>query len=804
MFASLEALTASERSRYSSRMRVLIAVAALAAPLSAQQPIFVEPSPLLSRSAPPTAVYHGRDRQLDVRIPKITTTPVVDGRLDDASWAEASMLTGFSQYHPVDRQPAADSTEVLVMYTDYAIYFGIKAFETHGAVAAALADRDKIFSSDNVELLLDTFNDRRRALVFTVNALGIQSDGTFAEGSGTDRSPDFLFESKGRVTDYGFEVEVRIPFKNIRYQQTKVQQWGVQVIRRVMHSGQEQTWTPAERGAASFLEQSGKLLDLTSLKQGLVMDVNPVMTTTSRGAPMSATDPAWRYKAQSPEFGGTVRWGITPNMSLNATMNPDFSQVESDVGQTIFDPRAAISFPEKRPFFLESNENFQVPNGLIYTRRIVLPQGAARLSGKVGGWNVGLLSAIDDTAQSPTGDTPFYNIVRLRRDVGPGSNAGMVYTDKVDGENSNRVIGFDSRQRIGQRYVLSSQVAGSFTTVDGAHMDGRPLFDVSLSKTGREKGFNLIVEGTHPEFIASSGFLSRTGIARAVFQPRRTWFPKNSVFQSISFQPISDNTWEWDRFTRGTEPNDIKLNTSTTAQLRGGWFAHFYTWTETFKYPAFLYEGYFVEVGGAAGAPTDTVPFVGTDRLTNIGVMTAMSTPQWKKFSGNVELVGGQDDNFDEWSSAWIMYTTISADWRPTDKIRVNARHLEQRVHRKSDGSLVRISSIPRVKVEYQVSRPIFIRVVGQYSGLKVDSLRDDSRSNDPVLIQTATGFRRATAINRGGLRADWLFSYQPTPGTVFFMGYGSSLASDEFRPTGMARTSDGFFLKASYVFRAR
>jgi hypothetical protein len=306
----------------------------------------------------------------------------------------------------------------------------------------------------------------------------------------------------------------------------------------------------------------------------------------------------------------------------------------------------------------------------------------------------------------------------------------------------------------------------------------------------------------HPEFTASSGFLSRTGTARAVFQPRRTWFPKDHAIQSISFSVISDNTWEWDRFMKGTEPNDIKVNTSTNATFKGGWNGTFYTWTETFKYPAYLYTNYFVERQTAGGAVLDTVPFVGTDRLTNIGVMTRLGTPQFKKFSGAVELIGGQDDNFDEWSSALILYSTAELDWRPTDQIRVNARYLEQRVHRKSDRSLVRLRSIPRLKVEYQVSRPIFVRVVTQYDGLVVDSLRDDSRSNDPVLIQTATGFRRASAINRGGLRADWLFSYQPNPGTVFFMGYGANLGSTEFKPTDLQRTADGFFVKLSYLFR--
>src|SRR5690606_39877584 len=118
------------------------------------------------------------------------------------------------------------------------------------------------------------------------------------------------------------------------------------------------------------------------------LDVNPVMTARSTGAPTSATDPSWRYSREDPEFGGNIRWGVTPNVSLNATFNPDFSQVESDVGQVIYDPRQAISFPEKRPFFLEGNENFQVPNGLIYTRRIVQPEAAAKVSGRVCAFNV--------------------------------------------------------------------------------------------------------------------------------------------------------------------------------------------------------------------------------------------------------------------------------------------------------------------------------------------------------------------------------------------------------------------------------
>ena len=184
-------------------------------------------------------------------------------------------------------------------------------------------------------------------------------------------------------------------------------------------------------------------------------------------------------------------------------------------------------------------------------------------------------------------------------------------------------------------------------------------------------------------------------------------------------------------------------------------------------------------------------------------MMARVGTPQWKRFSGYTEIIGGQDDNFDEWSSANILYTTADVTWRPTDKARINGRWLEQRVYRKSDGSLVRLRSIPRLKTEYQVARPIFVRLVAQYDGLKVDSLRDDSRSNHRVLLLTPSGYVPASAVERGGLRFDWLFSYQPNPGTVFFAGYGASYGNEElYAVSDIPRTADNFFVKLSYVWR--
>lgn len=782
---------------------LLAALVLAPAPARAQGPsASADPAP--AAVPRPVTVYHGRAGDLEVTVPRAAADFDIDGVLDEAAWDDAALLTGFSQYEPVDGTAAVDSTEVRVIYDDYAIYFAVRAFEPHGGLVASLADRDRIDGNDHVQIILDTFNDRRRALVFSANALGIQSDGTLADGAESDLSPDFIYESRGRVTDDGYEIEIRLPFKSIRYQQSETQIWGIQIVRKVMHSGHTLTWTAAERGAPSFLGQSGTLVGLVGLRRGLVLDMNPVMTARSDGAPRPDPGTGWRYENETPEFGGTLRWGVTPNASLSATVNPDFSQVEADVGQVIYDPRQAIAFPEARPFFLEASENFEVPNSLIYTRRLVQPEAAAKLSGKMGGFNVGLLSAVDGPPDAAPGDdSPIFNLVRLRHDVGPQSNLGVVYTDWIRGSDYNRVMGVDTRLLLGERWVFSGQLASSFSRFGGESTPWRPLFDLTLSRTGRDRGFTFLLEGRHPEFATRSGFVARTGIAHANLSPRWSWYPENSVFESISFSPQLDGTWTWDRFLDATFPDDIKVNSSTNLRLRGGWGVTLYHWSESFRYPEYLYTDYFIERRNEAGEPTDTVPYVGTNRLTNLGLMMAVNTPQWNRFSGRVQLIGGQDDNFDEWSSAWILYSTVEANWSPTDQIRVNGRFLEQRVHRKTDGSLVRLRTIPRIKLEYQVSRPIFVRFVGQYDGLKVDDLRDDSRTGDPILIRTADGFRRALATERGGFRMDWLFSYQPNPGTVFFAGYGSSLDGDElWRPSELTRTSDGFFLKVSYLFR--
>src|SRR6266567_4552023 len=345
----------------------------------------------------PPRVYSGLNKQLNVAVPCIDTTVTVDGVLDEPVWGEAAVLSGFSQYRPVDGRPAAVSTEVLTWYGPDAMYFGIRAYEQHGAVVrATLAERDNIDADDRVVLLLDTYADHRRAMLFAVNPLGVQEDGVWSDGieaaaggptaggrldATIDLNPDYVYQSRGRLTPFGYEVEIRIPFKSLHYQSTDPQDWGLQIVREIQHTGSEDTWAPALRANASFLIQSGRLVGLTQLHRGLVMDATPEFTTKVNGAPET--------------------------LGLSGTVNPDFSQVEADVGQVTTNVRFPLFFPEKRPFFLEGLEQYATPNRLIYTRQIAAPVVGAKLAGKVGSTNVAYLGAVDDRQQSAAGHNPI-------------------------------------------------------------------------------------------------------------------------------------------------------------------------------------------------------------------------------------------------------------------------------------------------------------------------------------------------------------------------------------------------------------
>ncbi len=763
-------------------------------------------------------VYHGRRQALTVAVPRLEAEVVVDGVLDEPAWAEAATLTGFSHFQPIDGVPAEDSTEVLVWYSPAAIHFGVRAFEPHGAVSSSLADRDRIFSDDVIQLLIGTFNDGRQAFLFAVNPLGVQADGALVErgaaavggfSGGTaqaresaDLSPDYVFHSKGRLVPGGYEVEIRIPFKSLRYQARSEQVWQLHVLRQVQHSGYEDSWVPARRANASFLAQAGTLTGIRDLQRGLALDITPEVTGRLDGQRTGAG--GWNYDRAGPELGGTVRWGLTNNLSLNGSANPDFSQVEADVSQIQFDPRDALFFPEKRPFFLDGLELFSAPNNLVYTRRIVQPVAAVKLTGKALGTDLGLITAVDDKVASATGeDNPVINMARVQKDIGARHRLGLVYTDRIDGDAWNRVGAADGRLVLGKS-SFSFQLGTSRTRESGRTLSG-PIWQARFNHSGQRFGVRYTFAGIDPDFRSRSGFIGRTGDVNLNLVSFLNFTGKpGALVESFTPDVSLLGTWTYDRFMDGHGVRDPKLHINLNTTIRGGWQAGVSILVEKFGYDPRIYRDYALEVPGPGGTGLDTIPFTGGNQtIPNRDYVFSMGTPTWRSFSANAFFLIGQDENFFEWASAEIIFSDFGLLWRPTDQLRVEGRFRQNQYKRRDDRSLVGRQRIPRLKLEYQIARPLFIRLVGEYNSFEVDSLRDHGRTEAPILIFRGGQYRRATAFADNTFRGDILVSFAPVPGTVFFAGYGSTLQEIEpFRFERFTRRADGFFLKGSYLFR--
>jgi hypothetical protein len=736
----------------------------------------------------PAGVYNGQLGQTSVAPPRIDTTIVVDGRLDEPVWSRAAILTGFSLYAPADGRPAPDSTEVRVWYSPDAMYFGIRAYADPATVAATLADRDRISSDDNVEIHLDTFHERNRAFVFIVNPLGIQADGTKSEGGGfipgsnvgpgqNDLSADFRWDSRGRVTAWGYEVEVRIPFAALRYSSADTQTWGLQIDRHVQRNGYEETWTPARKASASFIAQSGTLTGLTGMIHGQNVELNPEFTNTTRGAACCApTLDRWRYSS-NPQLGGNVRWAMGSNFVLNGTIKPDFSQVEADATQVAADERFALFYPEKRPFFVEALDQFNVPNQLVYTRTIVQPDAAGKLTGKLGRADVALLSARDQGR--------LVDIMRLRQAIGEQSQVGLLYSGRTGQGRNNNVVGLDTKLVFGRIYFAQFQAVQSVTSESGVTTSG-PMWEAVLDATNRAWGFHYNVLGIHPDFRTDNGFLPRVGYVKPNAMNRFTWYGRpGALAERFNLFLNTNGLWRYDDFLHARSLLEDAASANMQLTLRGGWSV-----------------GMTPKIGSYAFDPADYASYAGgfvpSDRIAIGTTSFSVSTPQFQKLNASVSTNVGNDVDFLETSRVRRLDYTASLDLRPSDRLRVSTTYQTTSFTRRSDGQRSAFARIPRLRVEYQLARPIFVRVVSQYTATRREALIDPRTG---AAIELASGPSTATATNV--LRTDWLFSYRPAPGTVFFAGYGGSMTEeDPLAFQRLRRTSDSFFVKGSYVFQ--
>ncbi len=729
-------------------------------------------------------------------IPRIDTVVVVDGRLDERAWGQAARLSGFRQFRPVDGRPAEQRTDVLVWYAPDAIHFGIVAHDRDpGSIRATQADRDNLGNEDRVTLLLDTFNDQRRAFMFAVNALGSQADGVRSEGQFTpgnlfsgseDLSPDYTWDSRGMVTDSGYVVEMRIPFKSLRLPSTGAQTWGLNIIRVTQRNGFEDTWADTRRASSSFLAQSGTITGIDNLRRGIVLEIQPYATATLTGARDPGSGEFERDDIE-PDAGGNLRLGFT-NFSIDATVNPDFSTIEADEGQVTVNERFALFFEEKRPFFLEGIELFATPKQLVYTRQIGNPIAGGKFTGKFGKFTAAYLAAVDD---APDGNAVF-NVGRLRYDLGSASTTGITVTDRERGGDYNRVVSADAHIVFARLYFVEAQLANGWTAEGDVVRDG-PVWKAEFDRTGRSWGFNYNLNGISPDFVTRTGFVNRTGIITGRAFNRLSFYgPRGALIENFTTFFGLNRLWDYSNFAldEGMEGSE-EINADLS--IRGGWQLEAGLHRDFVRFDPADFSDYTV-VGGGGPAPYSPV-----DEIDNMfSVSAGIETPTYQSFGADFSASYGQAAIFDEAAEGYGYELEAGLNLRPATSMRVELEAALVRIFRASDDSEFARAFIPRLKVEYQPRRSLFFRLITEYQAERRSALQDPETG-----LPLAVGGTIDSGDDANGFRTDLLAAYEPTPGTAVFLGYGTTVRdTGAFRFRNLQRESDGLFLKVSYLIR--
>jgi hypothetical protein len=515
-----------------------------------------------------------------VRPTRTDTAPEIDGRLDDEVWRTAALITEFVQQSPLDGAPATEETEVYVAYDSENIYLAFYAhYEDPSIMRANRVDRDRAQTDDLITVYFDTYLDQQRGYNFDVNGYGVQGDGIISAGGlrgrgggrgggaasrgglpPADRSWNALFETGGRIVADGFTAEMAIPFKSLRYpsrERDQPHRWGFQIVREVKNKDQEnQVWAPMSRGVSSFFQQMGVLEGMVNLSTSRNIEVLPTFTAIEHGT-LDATVPGFAHTATDQDAGVNLKYGVTSTLTADFTVNPDFSQIESDQAQIEVNQRFPLFFPELRPFFLEGAEmfNFLSPVTFIHTRTIVDPDYGAKLTGQVGAMSIGVLAAndiapgkVDDELDPAFGRSANTFIGRARYDLYAESNVGVIFTDREFMSGYSRILGADGNFRLSRTVTLRAVGVGARNLdSDGVESRNGHMVGTLLRQSGRNVNWSMNAYEITPDFDTDVGFVRRTDERRAsgnigyVFWPNGrivNWGPRINVLRNWDFDRL--------------------------------------------------------------------------------------------------------------------------------------------------------------------------------------------------------------------------------------------------------------------------
>src|SRR5438093_4863873 len=374
------------------------------------------PAAVLPQDSNPT---QQQDPKTTLRIFRVSEHLQFDdfgGRADRPDSTRAVPVTGFRQRDPGDGAAVSEPTTAYLSYDDANLYVFFVCKDDPAKVRANLANRENVTGDDGVAVYLDTFHDRKHAYVFWANPRGVQLDGIVTEGQDDDYSFDTVWQSEGYLTPEGYVVRFAIPFRSLRFARGTAQSWGIALGRFIRRNNEESYWPYITKRLAGFVPQFATLEGLEDIVPGRNLRLNPYSAFTGARF-LDAGVPAFRRESE-PRIGLDAKAVLGGALTLDGTVNPDFSQVESDQPQVTINERFEVFYPEKRPFFIENAGYFQTPVNLFFSRRIAAPGKGIRLTGAVGRWGVGAIGT-DDRApeQLPAADRAGIGVLRLLREI---------------------------------------------------------------------------------------------------------------------------------------------------------------------------------------------------------------------------------------------------------------------------------------------------------------------------------------------------------------------------------------------------
>jgi Domain of unknown function (DUF5916)/Carbohydrate family 9 binding domain-like len=799
-----------------------------------------------------STVQKGSASPPSLNIPRLSRPPVLEDFLDMKPTGEVALkmerVTGFAQRNPHDGAPVSEPTEAYLGYDRKNLYVAFVCFDDPKKVRARMSRREDISDDDEVEVMLDTFHDRRRAYAFQTTPLGVQWDAIWTEASreetngNFDTSFDTVWDSRGKVTDRGYVVLISIPFKSLRFPAGQQQEWGIILYRGIFRKNEDAFWPHITYKMAGRLGQAATLHGLEGISPGRQVELIPYGVLRGfRGLDTrDPTNPYFQDTTVQGQPGMDAKFVIHDHFVLDVTANPDFSQVESEDPQITVNQRFEVYFPEKRPFFLENEDYFRTPFDLFFTRNIQDPSAGIRLTGKEGPYSVGLIAMDDrspglavpsgcpatsfDCSSQFSGIRSYFTVARASRDIFRESSVGIIYTNwecPTTGE-SNRVGGVDTRLKFNANWTLDGQAVVSSSTLTGLtppnptvgldstcdaslfpfsagnviaagnnnHYAG-PAEKLDLKREGLHLEYEAIYDDISPGFVSVPGFVNRVDI-RGLYQTMNYRFrPKNGWIldwgPSINQRYVFDH--EGNRLDTDYEPY-------LAIQGRGQTFIYLFPYEELrerLRPQDYYFLGYSTPSGflqdyheHSAGASVQTSYFP---------KMTIGAGYHW-----------GDGANFEASPDApaplnlpfLTHQDTANAmlSLRPVKPLKIENTYLFERLRTIGGNHGIFDDHIVRSKWNWQFTPQLSLRVILQYNSLL---------ANTPGTADLYTYLPTSRQFN-----ADFLITYLVHPGTAIDVGYNSDLQNLDVIPqAGVFNTAQGyindsrqFFVKASYQFR--